>query len=66
MIIDIDDWRASMIIQTPKTQRVHLVPVSFFEDVAEGKRKITDLDDWESITEIIITEWLRARKENAP
>ena len=36
----------------------HIIPVQFFEDVIEGKRKITDLDDFDIIIRSILKEWL--------
>ena len=40
----------------------HIIPISVFEDVAEGRMLLTELDDWREISRTIINEWLNGRQ----
>lgn len=53
--IEADD--AHVVINT-NNNRVHVVPRSVFQDIADGKIPITQLDDWEEIVPVIVNDWL--------
>lgn len=38
--------------------KVHVVPVSLIEDVIEGRKDLTQIDDWENLARKILQEWL--------
>ncbi len=56
------DNRPHLVIQTFEGD-AHVVPVSLIEDWIEGRRKITDADDWENLIRSILDEWLTVVKE---
>lgn len=37
---------------------VHVIPASCFLDIIEGKRPLTEMDEWEVIMASILKEWL--------
>ena len=59
MIRNLDDYRPHIVIHTGTG--THVIPTSFFDDVVAGKRLITDLEQWEQITPVIIREWLEKK-----
>lgn len=59
MILNLDDNRPHVVVQTDTG--THVIPMSFFDDVVAGKRLITDLEQWEQITPVIIREWMEKK-----
>jgi len=53
---DISDHKPHIVLQTMKATRV--LPVSLIKDVINGKKDITDIEDYEDILSAILTEWL--------
>ena len=39
----------------------HVIPVSFFEDVRNGRQSLKNLEDFESIVPVIINEWMLSK-----
>lgn len=56
-ISNLDDHRPHAVITTFAGD-VHVIPVSFFKDLAEGRMTIDDLDHRDAIVQIIVAEWL--------
>lgn len=54
----IEDRLPHLAVPTPDGE-VHVIPVSVFYRVLSGELKITDIDDWEPISRVIVREWLR-------
>lgn len=62
--LQLDDFRASILIPVEQANQIHIVPKSFFTDVIKGRRKITELEYWESIVPVIISDWLGSFDED--
>lgn len=55
-IYHIDDHKPHMTIKGFKS--VHVVPVSLIEDIASGKIKISDIDEFDDFLPTLIQEWI--------
>lgn len=55
-LIDLNSKRQHYTISTPDGN-AHVIPKSVFDDIAKGKLRITDIDDYQQITRAIIWEW---------
>ena len=56
-VTNIEDHRPQLNIQVAPGN-VHVIPKAFFEDVVNGKRDITDLEQYKEIVPVILSEWL--------
>ena len=54
---ELDDYRPHFTITTHSGVR-HVIPVSFFRNVANGKAKLSDMDHGDAIARVIVAEWL--------
>lgn len=54
---NLDDYREHVVL-VDRGGAAHVVPMSFFEDVANGKRSIYDLDGWDMLVPAIVDEWI--------
>lgn len=57
-IVSLDDYREHLAL-TDINGDVRIIPRSFFEDVVDGKRKLTDLEEHETVTPLIVEYALR-------
>ncbi len=55
-IYHIEDHKPHMTIQG--LNAVHVVPVSLIEDIASGKIKISDIDEFDDFLPTLIQEWI--------
>lgn len=56
-VIALDDHRPHVTINGT-SGKVHVIPVSTIQDVIEGARDITSIEDYEDIVPSILIEWL--------
>ena len=56
-VTNIDDNRPHITIQG-LNRDVHVIPVSFFQDVVAGKLSLKDLGQFDNIVPVIIGQWL--------
>jgi hypothetical protein len=54
-IIDMEDYKNHIIICG---ERVHVLPLSLFDDIASRKTSITSIEDLDDLAPSIIAEWL--------
>lgn len=45
-------------LKIPGIEKVHVLPAALIQDVADGKRDITQIDDWADFLPTICKEWL--------
>lgn len=55
-IIDLDEYRPHACIRT-SDGNAHVIPMSVFENIINGKLRLVDIDDWELISKAIIHDW---------
>ena len=58
-VYNIEDHKPHITIQGLKG--THVMPVSLIEDIASGKIKISDVDDYDDFMPTLIKEWLQDR-----
>lgn len=46
------------LTMTALNGRVHVIPLSFFEDVSKGSQSLKELDFFDQLVPVIIGEWL--------
>lgn len=61
-VVELDAFRPNPHVQIAGRERVHVVPLSFFEDVIAGKRSISDMDDLDDVLHGILKDWLMVLK----
>ena len=69
-IVDLDERRPHVMIPLPKRTKdevktFHVVPVFTFKQIIKEEIPITDLEDWERIIPVIISDWLKGAKADA-
>ena len=52
----LDEHRPHFVIDTPD-ENVHVLPVSFIDDVINGKRDFTDADDHKILLRALLKDW---------
>jgi len=55
-VTDINDQKPHLMI--PGSVNVHVMPKSLIEDVINGKKDITDIEEYEDFLPTILKEWL--------
>lgn len=55
-IIHIDDHKPHLTVNCGES--VHVVPVALIEDVINGKKDFTQLDQWDTLLKTILKDWL--------
>lgn len=60
MIIPFDEYNQCVTIRVLRKNAIHIIPLSFFTDVVNGKRSITELEKFEDVVPKIIEEWLES------
>lgn len=53
----LDDYRPHFTVKD-HSGACHVIPVSFFRNVARGKAKLSDMDHGDAIARVIVAEWL--------
>lgn len=57
-VIQLDDHRPQVTITT-HANKVHVIPLSFWIDIAKGKQSIDSLgDNRDAIVRVLLSEWL--------
>ena len=54
---NLDDYRPHFTVTVHSGAR-HVIPVSFFRNVASGKVKLSDMEHGDAIARVIVAEWL--------
>ena len=59
-VVSLDDHRPhiTVLIEDGSEARVVVAPITMFENMATGVLPITEVDGWESLVRVIISEWL--------
>ena len=55
-LANIEDWHPHFTIKTDSDVRV--IPSRFFEDVIDGKREFTDLEEFKPVLRAILSDWM--------
>lgn len=56
-LIFLDDNRKHVNVEDIDNN-IHVIPLSVFNDIITGKISVIDLEDYEKIIPVIISEWL--------
>lgn len=56
-VIHMDDYRPHVIIPDIDGN-AHVFPVSLIEDIIQGRRSTSDIEFWDKILPVILSEWL--------
>lgn len=55
-VINLSERREHVVIDS-KDNHIHVLPMCLIDDLASGKTKIWDVDEWESVVKGIIISW---------
>lgn len=55
-VVSLDSHRPHVTVICKSSVRV--IPIAFFEDVAEGRLKVSDLENGDEVWAVIVGEWL--------
>ena len=44
----------------------HVIPISVFEKIADGRMSLLELDDWPKIMRVVVREWALNLMEEKP
>jgi len=61
-VIDLQDHHPHLTI--PTKNAVHVLPVALIKDVIDGKKLIFDIDGWEDILPVILSDYLKGMEMN--
>jgi hypothetical protein len=61
-VSELDGYRQNphIVVQTgdEEAKKVHVIPLSFIQDVISGDRQWSDMEDGDAILRRILTEWI--------